>query len=85
VDIHIKGSWSTTGGLEYNYQQPFTSVQQINHLSYWTQSGLIGIEKTVSVKSRFLKKTKLQLLWDFLSYSQVPRTQPILFRMGYGL
>jgi hypothetical protein len=85
LNIHIKGSWSATGGLEYNYETPFVSLQQINHLSYWTQSGLIGIMKTVSLKSPVLKKTTLQLLWDFLSYQQVPRTQPILFRIGYGL
>lgn len=84
VNIQVKGSWSATGGLEYNYETPFTSVHQIDHLSYWTPSGLVGVSKTVSVKSRVFKKTSVQLLWDFLSYEQVPKTQPILFRMGYG-
>ena len=83
LDIKLKGSISATGGLEYNYATPFTSLQQIQKLSYWTQSGLIGLSKTVSVKSRVFKKTSVQLLWDFLSYQQVPRTQPILFRIGY--
>ena len=85
IDIRIKGSFSATGGLEYNYTTPFTAYQQINQLKYWTQSGLIGVSKTVSMKSRVFKKTKLQLLWDFLSYQQVPKTQPILFRIGYTL
>jgi hypothetical protein len=84
IDIRIKGSWSATGGLEYNYESPFSSFKQIDHFSDWTQSGLVGISKTVSVKSRVLKKTNVQLLWDFLSYYQVPRTQPIVFRIGYG-
>jgi hypothetical protein len=84
IDIKIKGSFSATGGFEYNYTTPFTSYQQIRVLDLWTQSGLIGVTKTVSVKSRFFKKTKLQLLWDFLSYQQVPKTQPILFRLGYS-
>ena len=83
VDIKIKGSFSATGGLEYNYTLLNSSLQQMHDWSNWTPSGLIGLTKTVSVKSRALKKTKLQLLWDFLSYQQVPRTQPILFRVGY--
>lgn len=84
LDIKLKGSISATGGLEYNYATPFSSLQQIQKLSYWTQSGLIGLSKTVSFKSRVLKKTSIQLLWDFLSYQQVPRTQPVLFRVAYG-
>lgn len=83
LDIKLKGSFSATGGLEYNYTTPINSFQQINHLSYWTPSGLIGISKTVSVKSKVFKKTKLSLLWDFLSYQQIPKTTPIVFRIGY--
>ena len=26
-----------------------------------------------------------KLLWDFMSYQQVPRSEPILFRVGYSL
>ena len=84
IDIKIKSSFSATGGLEYNYTTPFTSYQQISQLKYWTQSGLIGVTKTVSMKSRVFKKTKVSLLWDFLSYQQVPKTQPVIFRVGYN-
>jgi len=45
---------------------------------------LIGISKMVSLKTKFFKKTKLQLLWDFLSGDQLPIAQPILFRVGYS-
>ena len=84
IDIKIKGSLSLTGGLEYNYVTPFRSVQQLRQWSNWTKSGLIGVTKTVSVKSRMFKSTKLSLLWDVLSYQQIPKTQPILFRIGYS-
>ena len=84
LEIKIKSSFSATGGFEYNYTTPFSSFQDIRQIQRWTQSGLIGISKTVSMKSRFFKQTKLQLLWDFLSYQQVPKTQPILFRIGYN-
>lgn len=83
LEIGLKGSFSATGGFEYNYTTPFGSFQQLKQLQYWTKSGLIGVSKTVSMKSRLLKKTKVQLLWDFLSYQQVPKTQPLLFRVGY--
>ena len=83
LDIRIKGSISATGGLEYNYATAFSSLQQIRHLDDWTRSGLIGLSKTVSMKTRVFKNTNIQLLWDFLSYQQVPKTQPILVRVGY--
>jgi hypothetical protein len=84
ADLQIKGSFYASGGFEYNYQQPFQSLQQINNLGNWQQSGLVGISKVVSLKTKFFQKTKLQLLWDFLSYQQKPVTQPIKFRVGYS-
>jgi len=83
IQIRIKGSFSATGGFEYNYTTPFTSFQQLRQLQLWTKSGLVGVTKTVSLKNRVFKKTSIGLLWDFLSYQQVPQTQPILFRIGY--
>jgi len=84
VDIALKGSFSATGGFEYNYVAPFTEYQQLRQIQDWTKSGLIGVSKTVSTKSRLLKQTKLSLLWDFLSYQQVPQTEPLIFRVGYS-
>ncbi|HET6253938.1 MAG TPA: hypothetical protein VFE32_07680 [Puia sp.] len=84
IDIHIQGTWSATGGFEYNYTQPFTEYQQLKQIQIWTKSGLAGVSKTVSAKSRVLKQTKLSLLWDFLSYQAVPRTAPLVFRIGYN-
>jgi len=84
ADIKLKGSFFVSGGFEYNYQQPFYSLQQIYSLNTWQQSGLLGISKIVSLKTKFFKKTKLQVLWDMLSYQQVPRTQAVKFRVGYS-
>jgi len=85
LQIKLKGSISAFGAFEYNYTTPFTSYQQLTQLQYWTKSGLVGLTKTISVKSRVFKKTTLSLLWDFLSYQQVPKTQPLLFRLGYSI
>jgi hypothetical protein len=83
-DMKLKGSFYVSGGFEYNYQQPFNSFYEVNSLSSWSKSGLVGMSKIVSLKSKLFKKTKLQLLWDFLSYSQRPQTQAIKFRVGYN-
>jgi hypothetical protein len=78
----MKGGFWASGGFEYNYQQPFSGVAALSNLSAWQQSGLLGVTK----KYRLGKKQgKFQLLWDYLSYGQVPRTQPLKFRIGYQL
>lgn len=84
VDLNIKKSFFLSGGFEYNYQQPFSSIGIVNELSNWQQSGLIGISKIVTMKTKVFKKTKIQLLWDFLSYQQRPQTQALKFRIGYN-
>jgi hypothetical protein len=83
IDWKIKGSFFLSGGYEQNYRSSFTEFSQLKNESAWQQSGLIGISKTISVKSKFFKKTKMQLMWDMLSYQQVPRTEPLVFRLGY--
>jgi hypothetical protein len=83
-DIKIKKSFYASGGFEYNYQQPFSEIQQLQDLDMWSRSGLVGITKIISIKSKVFKKSKVQLLWDFLSYHQVPRREPVKFRVGYN-
>jgi hypothetical protein len=85
VDWKIKGSFWVSGGYEMNYLNEFNRVSVLKDLNAWQQSGLVGISKVVSLKTKFFKKTKLQLMWDFLSYEQVPRTQPVVFRIGYSI
>lgn len=92
VDWKIKGSFWISGGYEQNFRSDFSDFDQLRNQSGWQQSGLIGISKTISISSPrrgkpeggLFKKTKLMLLWDFLSYEQVPRTQPLVFRVGYS-
>jgi len=85
LDWKIKGTFWASGGFEMNYRSAFNTIQELQDVSSWQQSGLIGLSKVVSVKSKFLKRTKAQLYWDFMSYQQVPRTQPVIFRLGYGI
>ena len=86
LDVRLKKSFFITGGYEQNYQ-PLTLTSPGGgglEGAVWTSSGLIGLSKVVSLKTKFFKKTKVQLLWDFLSYEQVPQTQAVKFRVGYS-
>ncbi len=83
LDWKLKGSFHLAGGYEMNYQSAFNRIDQLKTLNAWQQSGLAGISKVISLKTKFFKRTNMQLLWDFLSYRQLPRTQPFLFRVGY--
>ncbi|HEY6504254.1 MAG TPA: hypothetical protein VIZ28_09795 [Chitinophagaceae bacterium] len=84
IDWKIKGGLWLSGGYEANYLRVFNRFDQLKDFSQWQQSGLIGVSKVISLKTKFFKETKLQLLWDFLSYQQVPQPQPIIFRIGYN-
>jgi len=84
VDIRLKKTFYASGGLEYNYQQLIYTQNTFNNLNYWQPSGLVGVSKIVSMNTKLFKKTKIQVLWDFLSYQQIPRTQPFKFRVGYN-
>jgi uncharacterized membrane protein len=81
LDIKIKGSIWVTGGYEQNYQSAFTQIPQLQNYSAWQTSGLIGITKKMKVGK---KASNVQLLWDFLSYRNIPVTQPLKFRIGYN-
>ncbi len=82
VDIKLKGSFWISGGYEMNYRNAFNSIANLQNYRAWQQSGLIGVSKVVSIKSKLLKKTKLMLLWRVLSTQQIPRAQPVVFRVG---
>jgi hypothetical protein len=82
-DWKVKGSFWLSAGYEMNYRSAFTRIEQLNILNDWQQSGLIGISKKYQVSKKL--KGRLSLLWDYLSYKQIPRTQPIVFRFGYSI
>jgi hypothetical protein len=84
VDWKLKGSFWVSGGYEANYKTGFNNIDELKNFSAWQQSGLLGLSKVISTKSKVFKKTKLQLLWDFLSYTQIPKTQAVIFRIGYS-
>lgn len=84
VEVKLKGSFWLTGGYEQHHRAEFKRWEELQGRDAWQQSGLIGVSKVVSLQSKVFRKTSIKLLWDFLSYRQVPRTQAILFRVGYN-
>jgi hypothetical protein len=80
VDIKLKGSIWISGGYEEDYQHEFKNIDQLKDMSAWQQGGLIGLTKKYKIGRR---SSNFQLLWNFLSYSQLPKTTPLKFRVGY--
>jgi len=83
LDWKIKGSFYFSGGYEQNYRIMINEVDQLRNYSAWQTSGLIGVSKKYKISKKM--KGEMKLLWDFMSYQQVPKAQPIFFRVGYNL
>lgn len=81
LDIKLKGSFWMTGGFEYNYLQEFADLQTIKNLDAWRKSALAGIIKKYTIGK---KEGKLQLLFDLLYAKELPKGQPIVYRVGYS-
>lgn len=84
ADFLIKKNIYASGGFEYNYQQPLASLSHFPSLSNWQSSALFGVSRIVPMKAKLFKSMKMQLLWDALSYQQVPKAPPFKFRVGYS-
>lgn len=83
LDVKLKGSFWLSGGWEYNYQQPFTTDQDLKDVNNWKNSGLLGLTKTLALRSKGFKKYRIQILYDFL-HQQTPYTAPVKCRVGYS-
>jgi hypothetical protein len=82
IDWKLKKNIYLSGGYEENYLSAFQSVDQLRVPTAWQKSGLIGISREYQISNKV--KGKAQLLFDFLSFYQVPKAQPIVFRVGYS-
>jgi hypothetical protein len=82
VDIKLKGSFWISGGGELNYRNEFRRIDVLRDMNAWQQSALLGISKKYKAGKKF--KGNAQLLYDFLWKQQTPRTQAVVFRVGYN-
>ena len=82
VDWKIKGSLWLSGGAEMNYFHPMQSLEIYKDYTLWQKAALLGLSKKYNVGKKF--KGNAQFLYDFLHAQHMPRTQPLLFRVGYN-
>jgi hypothetical protein len=82
LDIKLKKNFWISGGYEQNYLPEIDKHIEAKEFSPWQQSGLIGIKKKFQLGKR---TNNIQVLWDFLSYSQPIKTEPIQVRFGFKL
>lgn len=82
VDIKLKGSFWISGGGELNYRNEFRRIEVLQNMNAWQQSALLGISRKYNIGKKM--KGNAQLLYDFLWKQQLPRTQAVVFRVGYN-
>jgi hypothetical protein len=90
-DYKLKKQFFVTGSYEINYNQAFKKFSEVINANgtngignAFQSSGLIGITKKINMKTKFVKCTKLQLLYDILYNTHVVSKQPVFLRMGYN-
>lgn len=82
IDVKLKGSLWISGGGELNYRNEFRHIDVLKDLNAWQQSALLGISRKFKMGKKM--KGNTQLLYDFLWKQQIPRTQAVVFRIGYN-
>lgn len=82
LDWKIKGGFYLSGGYEKNYLPGLNNLNLSVKPEIWQESGLVGIVKKYSIKKD--KQAYMQILFDFLSYKNIPRSQPFLLRTGWN-
>lgn len=83
LDCKLRGDWWLTGSYEESYFPAYALEPTTVLDNGWRNGALLGVTKTVALKSKWAKKFKVQLLYDFLAVSQLPYTSPWRYRMGY--
>jgi len=89
ADWKLKKQLSITGGFEMNNNPSLSDIKLPSgitpvNIGGWQQSALIGLTKKLPIKSKYFKATDIQLFYDLLSNQHIPRSQPVLFRIGYS-
>ena len=83
AEYQVNGSWWIAAGYETNYMRLIHSISQLQDYPAWSRSGLAGLSKRYSINKKF--NGELKLLWNYLSYQERPRSNPILFRFAYSM
>lgn len=80
-----KKSFFLTGSAEAHYNSAIKNLEALKDYNAWQPMALTGIGKTVSLKSRFFKCTRLSVMYDWLHAMKTVPSQAIIVRAGYSL
>jgi hypothetical protein len=90
-DYKLKKQFFVTGSYEINYNQAFKKISEIRNANGtngignpFQNSGLIGLTKKINMKTKWVKGSKLQLLYDILHNTHVIPTQKFVLRTGFN-
>ena len=83
IDWRLKKQFYISGGYEINHV-PTAASTDILMPDTWQRSALIGISKKMKIKSKWVKGSSVQLLYNLLYRQQRPEGQPFVFRIGYS-
>ncbi len=81
IDWKIKGNYYFSGGYERNYLPQLRNLDLPQRVQTSQESGLVGLSKKINISKK--RKLTFQLSYDFLSYKNTPRSQPVLIRTGW--
>ena len=84
IDWKLKKQFFVSGGFEMNYSTVFTNIRSLQSNTEWQKSGLIGLTKKIKLKTKYVKGTNFQLLYDVLHKTHAVPTQAIVFRTVYN-
>jgi hypothetical protein len=90
-DYKMKKQFFLSAGYEMNYNSSFKSFSELQNANgtrgignSWQSSGLIGLSKKINMKTKWVKGTKIQLLYDMLYNTHVVPLNPVVLRVGYN-
>jgi len=84
LDFRVKKSFFLTSSLEANYNSAIKSIEILKDYPAWRPIFLTGIGKSVSLKTKFLKSTRVVLGYDWLHAMHVPATSAFTLKAGYS-
>lgn len=81
LDWKIKGRWYVAGGYEMNYRSRFKDMDDLS-IAPWQRSGLAGISRQYKAGKKM--KGEVKLMYDFLYNTHIPKSAPLMMRVGYN-
>jgi hypothetical protein len=70
-----------SGGYEMNHNAGFKNIEQLKNSNAWQRSALLGISKKYKISKKV--KGEMKLLYDFLHREHIPKSNALVWRVGY--